>query len=149
MEKEIILIKDVDGLGKQGDIMRVAPGFARNFLFPKALAAPATPKAVKMLELESKRREAEQKKAGEKLREQAGKLSRVSCTISVMAGEDGKLFGSVSAQDIADSLTQAGFEIDKKQVVLPEPLKELGVFPVSVTLAPGITAAVKVWVVEK
>ncbi|MCX6355596.1 MAG: 50S ribosomal protein L9 [Candidatus Aureabacteria bacterium] len=148
MEMEIILMQDVNGLGAQGDIMKVSHGYARNFLFPQKLAAPATPAHVKMLEMEKKRKEAEARRAMVELRKEAGKLSAASCTIPARAGEDGKLFGSVTAQDIADQLVKAGFAIDKKQIVLPEPLKELGVFTVEVKFHQDITAPLKVWVVE-
>ncbi|MCX6338759.1 MAG: 50S ribosomal protein L9 [Candidatus Aureabacteria bacterium] len=149
MQKEIILMQDVPGLGAQGDVVKVAEGYARNYLFPQKLAAPATPKYVRMLELEKKRKEAEAKRALEQLRQEAEKLSQASCTIAVEAGEDGKLFGSVTAQDIAESLEQAGFTLDKKKINLAEPIKELGVYSVELQLYSDITASLKVWVVQK
>ena len=94
-------------------------------------------------------KEAEARRAMGALREEADKLSHASCTISARAGEDGKLFGSVTTQDIADSLALAGFTVDKRQIVLPEPLKELGVFTVEIKFHQDIAAPVKVWVVEK
>lgn len=149
METEIILIQDVNGLGKQGDVLKVAPGYARNFLFPRRMAAPATPQQMKMLEMEKQRTEAEARRALARLREEAEKLSGTSCTITAKAGEDGKLFGSVTAQDIAENLAQSGFAIDRRQIDLPEPLKELGVFTVQVKFHQDISAALKVWVVGK
>lgn len=149
MQTEVILMQDVPGLGKQGDVTRVTAGYARNFLYPKRLAAPATPKHVRMLEMERKRREAEARRAVERVRQEAEKLSQVSCTIAAHAGEDGKLFGSITAQDIADQLEQAGYSVDKRLIDIPEPIKELGVYTVEVRLHADITAAVKVWVVEK
>lgn len=149
METEIVLMKDVQGLGAQGDIKKVSLGYARNYLFPRSLAAPATPRAIKALEIEKKKREAEARRAIEKLRQDAEALSKASCTITVQAGEDGKLFGSVTTQHIAEALEKAGIAVDKKQIELPEPLKELGVFNVTIRLHQEVAAAVKVWVVEK
>lgn len=149
MQKEIILMQDVPGLGAQGNVVKVADGYARNYLFPRKLAAPATPKYVKVLELEKKRKEAEGRRALEQLRQEAERLSQTSCTITVEAGEDGKLFGSVTSQDIAESLAQAGFTIDKKKINLAEPIRELGVYTVELKLYSDITASLKVWVVQK
>jgi len=142
-------MQDVSGLGMQGEVVKVAEGYARNYLFPQKLAAPATPKYVRMLELEKKRKEAEARRALEQLRQEAERLSQSSCTITVEAGEDGKLFGSVTAQDIADSLAQAGFTVDKKKINLAEPIKELGLYTVEVKLYSDITVSLKVWVVQK
>jgi len=149
VQKEIILMQDVPGLGAQGNVVKVADGYARNYLFPRKLAAPATPKYVKVLELEKKRKEAEGRRALEQLRQEAERLSQTSCTITVEAGEDGKLFGSVTSQDIAESLAQAGFTIDKKKINLAEPIRELGVYTVELKLYSDITASLKVWVVQK
>jgi large subunit ribosomal protein L9 len=149
MEAEVILMQDVPGLGSQGDVKRVSPGYARNYLFPKKLAAPATAAYIAILEMEKKRKEAEARRAHVKLKEEAEKLSQISCTISARAGEDGKLFGSVTSHDIAESLAQAGFTVDKKHINLPEPIRELGVYTVEVKLHSDVTAPVKVWVVEK
>jgi len=149
VQTEIILMQDVSGLGMQGEVVKVAEGYARNYLFPQKLAAPATPKYVRMLELEKKRKEAEARRALEQLRQEAERLSQSSCTITVEAGEDGKLFGSVTAQDIADSLAQAGFTVDKKKINLAEPIKELGLYTVEVKLYSDITVSLKVWVVQK
>jgi large subunit ribosomal protein L9 len=149
METEIVLMQDVQGLGVQGDIMKVSQGYARNFLFPRKLAAPATPRHIKALEIEKKKKEAEARRALDKIRLDAEALSKASCTISVQAGEDGKLFGSVTSQHIAEALEKGGFAVDKKQIELPEPLKELGVFNVPIRLHQEVTATVKVWIVEK
>jgi len=142
-------MQDVAGLGLQGDVLKVSPGYARNFLFPKKLAAPATPKHVKLLEMEKKRREAEGRRAVERLRTDADKIGAISCTIAARAGEDGKLFGSVTAHEISDQLAQAGFSVDKRHVILAEPIRELGVYTVEVKLHQDVTALLKVWVVEQ
>ena len=149
METEIVLMQDVQGLGAQGDIMKVSPGYARNFLFPRKLAAPATPRHIKALEIEKKKKEAEARRELDKLRLDSEALSKASCTIPMQAGEDGKLFGSVTSQHIAEALEKGGFAVDKKQVELPEPLKELGVFNVPIRLHQEVIATVKVWIVEK
>lgn len=149
MDTEVILMQDVSGLGVQGDITKVASGYARNYLFPRKLAAPATPKHMKMLEIEKKRKEAEARRVVEKLREEASRIAQLSCTISVQAGEDGKLFGSVTAQDIAASLAGSGVDIEKKRIELPEPIRELGVYTVQVKLHADVAAPLKVWVVQK
>lgn len=149
MEKEIILIKDVEGLGKEGDVVNVVPGYARNYLFPQGMAAPATPKHIKMLEMERKRRETHARKAVEKLKALAEELGKKSITVAVQAGEDGKLFGSVTTHQIADAIREAGLDIDRKKIDFPEPIKELGVYSIEIKLHQEAVATVKVWVVAK
>ena len=145
---EVLLKKEVKNLGKQGDIVKVKDGFGRNYLFPKGLAAPATAKNLKVLEqeklTESKRLE-KVKKSAEEVGE---KLKKISCTIVRHAGEEDKLFGSVTSMDIGDSLRNEGFEIDKKDVLLDEPIKKLGIYQIPVKVHPEITVEVKVWVVK-
>ena len=146
---KVILIEDVDKLGAMGKIIEVNRGYARNFLFPRKLAKPATDSTLKIVEEVKKRKLAKlvkEKRSAEELKE---KLSMVSCTIPVEAGEDDKLFGSVTAQDIAHAFELEGFSIEKKQIVLEEPIKSLGVYHVSVKLHPEVVGAVKVWVVKK
>ena len=146
---KVILIEDVEKLGAMGNIIEVNGGYARNFLFPRKLAKPATDSTLKIVEEVKKRKLAKlvkEKRSAEELKE---KLSMVSCTIPVEAGEDDKLFGSVTAQDIAHAFELEGFSIEKKQIVLEEPIKSLGVYHVSVKLHPEVVGAVKVWVVKK
>ena len=146
---KVILIEDVEKLGAMGNIIEVNGGYARNFLFPRKLAKPATDSTLKIVEEVKKRKLAKlvkEKRSAEELKE---KLSMVSCTIPVEAGEDDKLFGSVTAQDIAHAFELEGFSIEKKQIVLEEPIKSLGVYNVSVKLHPEVVGAVKVWVVKK
>ena len=146
---KVILIEDVEKLGAMGNIIEVNRGYARNFLFPRKLAKPATDSTLKIVEEVKKRKLAKlanEKRSAEELKE---KLSMVSCTIPVEAGEDDKLFGSVTAQDIAHAFELEGFSIEKKQIVLEEPIKSLGVYHVSVKLHPEVVGAVKVWVVKK
>ena len=146
---KVILIEDVKKLGSMGEIVQVKDGYARNFLFPKNLARPATESNLNIIEEIKRKKEAaivKEKKLAEELRD---KLSLVSCTLAVEAGDDDRLFGSVTAQDIANSFEEEGFSIDKRKFILEEPIKKLGVYHVSVKLHPEVSGDVKVWVVKK
>lgn len=146
---KVILIDDVQKLGSMGDIVQVKDGYARNFLFPRNLAKPASSPNLKIIDEIKKRKIsaiAKEKKEAELLKE---KLSFVSCTIPVEAGDDDKLFGSVTAQDIARAFEEEGFSMDKRKIALEEPIKKLGVYHVAVELHPEVTGEVKVWVVKK
>ncbi|MCX6997999.1 MAG: 50S ribosomal protein L9 [Kiritimatiellaeota bacterium] len=149
MAKEVILMADVAGLGKEGDVVRVAEGHLRNYLAPNKLAAPVT--AATRRQLEKKRQGREQQLLQE--REQAVALGKrieeASCTIPVKAGADSKLFGSVTVTDLLAALKAQGLELAKHQLLLPEPLRELGVFQVPVKLHPDLQVSLKVWVVEE
>ncbi len=145
---KVVLRQDQEGLGNRGDVVEVTAGFARNFLLPRRLALESTPKNMKIFE-EERRREAtqerRQRKEGEDL---VKKLTAMSCTIAVEAGQDEKLYGSVTSMDIAEALKKEGIEVDKRKVVLEEPIKSLGIYHVPIKLLPDITAEVKVWVVK-
>src|SRR3989339_16113 len=117
---EVLLKKEVKNLGKQGDIVKVKNGFGRNYLFPKGLAAPATAKNLKVLEQEKLTESKRLEKVKKSAEEVAERLKKISCTIVRHAGEEDKLFGSVTSMDIGDSLRNEGFEIDKKDVLLDE-----------------------------
>jgi len=146
---KVILIEDVKGLGLMGEIAQVKDGHARNFLFPRNLAKPVTKSNLKIIEEIKKKKLiaiAKEKKTAEELKE---KLSLTSCTVSVEAGDDDRLFGSVTSQDIAIALDQEGFSIDKRKIVLKEPIKTLGVYHVTVKIHPEVTGDAKVWVVKK
>jgi len=145
---EVLLKKEVKNLGKQGDIVKVKNGFGRNYLFPKGLAAPATAKNLKVLEQEKLTESKRLEKVKKSAEEVAERLKKISCTIVRHAGEEDKLFGSVTSMDIGDSLRNEGFEIDKKDVLLDEPIKKLGVYQIPVKVHPEITVEVKVWVVK-
>lgn len=146
---EVMLIEPVPHLGDRGDIVNVAPGYARNYLLPKGLAAPVSKEAVQRVE--AARRRAEQAEAERRaaLKEVAERLAAASVTITAAATEEGHLYGSVSAADIAEHLRKEGFEVTEDMVGLEEHIKELGVYPVPVTLEQEITAEVKVWVVQE
>ncbi len=146
---KVILIQDVDRLGKTGQVISVATGYARNFLIPSNKAKVATPGNMKILEVLKKKESAEEAKRVEAARALANRISNLSLTISVEAGEEEKLFGSVTGDIIADALKEEGIEIDKKDIVLDEPIKKLGVYQVAVKIHPEVKASVRLWVVKK
>jgi large subunit ribosomal protein L9 len=146
---QVILQHDVDKLGKSGELVRVRPGFARNFLLPRQLAVPATEAAVRRIEHERAVAIARAEKAKKEARELAAKLEGLAIKIVQKAGEDGKLFGSVTVKDIAAVIAVGGVEIDRKKLVLKDPIKSTGTFEVVVKLLSDVTATVKVEVVAK
>jgi len=141
---QIILQEDVEKLGHRGDVVTVKPGYARNFLLPKKLAVEATPGNMKALE---RIRGALAKKTASELeaaKKQAELLNLVALKFARKTGENDQMFGSVTTGDIADGLKGQGFDIDKRQVQLAEPLKTLGEFPVTVKVFRDVTAEIKV-----
>ncbi len=145
---EVILREDVKTLGKAGAMVRVKPGYARNFLLPHGLAYEATEGNKKRLAAESKAREAKAAMGKSEANAQAAKLADVAITIHAKAGEGDRLFGSITAQDIADELAKAGHEIDKRKIELDHPIKLLGEHTVPVRLHSEVQAAVRVKVVQ-
>ena len=147
---QAILLQDVDRLGERGEVIDVAPGYLRNYLIPRKLAQPSTPGA---LEAARKRQEAADRaaqEASERAQENAQVLGRTVLTISQQAGEDGRLFGSVTAQDIVDAIRDArGLRLDRRKVRLEEPIRNVGTYMVDVEVADGVTAAVKTMVVDQ
>ena len=147
---QAILLADVESLGERGHVVDVAPGYLRNYLIPRKLAQPATAGALE----EAKRRMEAAERAAETRREReaeaAGLLGKTVLTIHQRAGEDGKLFGSVGPKEIVDALREArDLRIDKKQVQLEQPLRELGTFMVEIQLSDGTNAAVKTIISEE
>ena len=143
---QIILQEDVEKLGNRGDVVTVKPGYARNFLLPKKLAVEATPGNMKALE---RIRGALAKKTATELdaaKKQAELLLGVTVNFKRKTGENDQMFGSVTTGDIADGLKAQGLEIDKRQVQLPEPIKTLGEFPITVKVFRDVTAQIKVTV---
>jgi large subunit ribosomal protein L9 len=141
---QAILLKDVETLGERGDVIDVAPGYLRNFLVPRKLAQPATPAAI----AEAQRRRAAAERAAAEAAAQAEQtallLRKTVLSISHQAGDDGRLFGSVTAQEIADAIRQArGVRLDKRRVQLPEPIRTTGTHMVTVEVADGVTADIK------
>ena len=149
MAKELILTSDVPGLGIEGDLVKVADGYARNFLLPRKLAAPVTSMSRRQLEAKQAAREARMRTELEQAQHLARRLEAESVTIPVKAGPEGKLYGAVHAAEIAAALAAQGFAVDRYQVLLKEPLRELGVVNVPVKLHPDLSAVVKVWIVEE
>lgn len=146
---EVILNKDVEKIGKAGTVVQVKEGFARNFLFPHNLAKPATPGSLKKLEQEKQARSAQSAKIKEELLEVKNRLTGLSLTISALAHDDEKLYGSISCHDISEALKREGFSVDKNSIELVEPIKTLGIYEIQVKLHPEITAKLKLWVVKE
>ena len=146
---EILLKQDIDKLGKQGDIVRVADGYARNFLFPRKFAAPATKAAIAQQQVDARRaaKDQEQQQAG--VRELAERIEATSCTVTARAGDEGHLFGSVTEREIVEALNALGFTLDESMIQLEEHIKDTGVFTVPVRLTPEITCTARVWVVAE
>lgn len=141
----VILKRDVKGTGKAGDVVKVSDGYARNMLLPKGLAEEATKNNVHTLEKAKEKREEEEKQAREAAEKQAEKMKNMRVEINTKAGEGGKLFGSITTKDIADALKeQYGMSIDKRKIVLDQPIKEVGVKRVKVRVYPEITATIAV-----
>jgi large subunit ribosomal protein L9 len=146
---EVILREHVDNLGKRGEIVKVADGFARNYLLPRKLALPATEGNRRHVERERKimeSREAQEKAGAEAI---ATRLATVDIAISRRVGDTEQLYGSVTAADIVDFLKSKGFEVDRRKLILPEPLKALGEFDVPLKLHREVTVPLKVKVVKE
>jgi large subunit ribosomal protein L9 len=146
---DVILRQDVDNLGKSGELVSVKDGYARNFLLPRGLAYQATDANRKRLEAEKSARAKKGAAETAAARAVAAKLEPVSLTFTMKAGDGDKLFGSVTAADVAERLGAEGFAVDKKQVELAEPIKALGVYKVPVRLHPDVKPEVRVWVVKE
>ncbi len=146
---EIILTQDVDTLGSAGQVVPVSSGYARNYLFPKRLALPATAANLKKMKKESQLEEIRAARQRTEMAKVAEKLRKVSVTAAVKVGEDDKVFGAVTSQTIVDLLAGKGHKFDRRDINLEEPLKALGQYDVEVKLGQGITGAVKVWVVRE
>jgi large subunit ribosomal protein L9 len=146
---EVLLVKDRERLGREGDIVTVADGYARNFLIPRGFALAASDKTVKLQEKIRADRLAREARERQEFEELAARLSNVSVTTAVKVGEDEQLYGSVNAQDIAGLLEQEGYQIDRKKVLLDTPLKALGVYAIDIRLHPEVTATIKLWVVKE
>lgn len=146
---KVILIKDVNKLGKIGDEVTVKDGYARNFLLPRKEAIEATAGAVKVLEQKKGQAVRKEKKHKEECVAIAEKIASANCTISMEAGDEDKLFGAVTAEMISETLAVDGINVDKRKIVLEEPIKAIGLYNVEVRLHPEVKAEVKVWVIKK
>jgi large subunit ribosomal protein L9 len=146
---DVILLKEVSPLGTRGDTVKVKPGYARNYLFPRKLAIKATESNKRVFEEEESvlaRRDITEMRGA---KAKAEKLSDVSCTITVQVGEEDKLYGSVTAIDVAKELSGQGFDIDKKMIQLEEPIKKVGVYTIDIKLHREVSVPIKVWVVKE
>jgi large subunit ribosomal protein L9 len=146
---QVILQHDVDNVGQSGELVKVRPGFARNYLLPRQLAVPATTAQVNRISHERAVAIAKGDKLKKEMRDLAAKLSGLSIKLERAVGEDEKLFGSVTAKEIEAAVKAKGFTIDRKKLALAEPLKALGTFDVPLKLMSDITATLKVEVVAK
>lgn len=146
---ELILQEDVANLGKAGEVVKVRDGYGRNFLLPRKKAVIADPKNLAELEHHKRVVASKQAKVKKTAEELAERFKSVSITIAREAGEEDKLFGSVTVKDIADALRNEGHVVDRHNIVLAEPLRQLGIFDVSIKLHSEVTGVVKVWVVKK
>lgn len=143
---KVILVKDVDKLGEIGDIVDVADGYGRNYLLPRGYAIAATARNKRQLEHEQRVREQRIAQARKDAEAFAGTLQGISCHFTRKAGEEGKLFGSVTALDIAEKLKEAGFDIDRRRIQLEQPIKNLGEFSIPVRIRTDVSASLKVTV---
>jgi large subunit ribosomal protein L9 len=146
---QAILLKDVEGLGEAGSVVDVSPGYLRNYLSPNRLAQAATDASVAAAQRERERATNAARETEERAQETAALLGKTVLTISHRAGEDGSLFGSVTAKEIADAVRQArGLKLDHRKVRLEQPIRELGTHMIEIEVAPGVMTAVKTMVVE-
>jgi large subunit ribosomal protein L9 len=147
---QAILLKDVESLGKAGEPVDVSPGYLRNYLLPRKLAQPATTASLE----EARRRQEAAERAAQEAEERAGDtaalLSKTVLTIQHRAGEDGKLYGSVTSAEIADAISEArGLRVDRKKIKLDEPIRDIGTYMVEIEVGGGVTASVKTIVAEQ
>ncbi|MCL4233669.1 MAG: 50S ribosomal protein L9 [Deltaproteobacteria bacterium] len=146
---KIILLADVEDVGKIGDTVAVADGFARNFLIPRSLAVAATERSLKQLAHQKRLAENRRRKAVSAAESLKRKIETLQLTIGAKVGEEDKLYGSITSRDIHDALTAQEVDVDKRRIVLDEPIKRTGVFDVPVKLGYEVTAIAKVWVVKE
>ncbi|MBA7626376.1 50S ribosomal protein L9 [subsurface metagenome] len=146
---KVILKEKIENLGNIGDVIEVKDGYARNFLIPKGLALEASPKNLKVLEHEKRMRETAKKKEKEKAVTLAKELENISCTVKVKAGEDDRIFGSVTPLDIKKALDSQGMDVDKRYISLVKNIKTLGIYHALIRLHPEVETKIKVWVVKE
>lgn len=146
---EVILRRDIPKLGKAGDIVRVKDGYARNYLIPKGLAIPANQRNIRALESQRKIILAKAERERKKAQSLAEKLQGLTITLYRRVVEEGRLYGSVSAVDIAKALEEKGYAVDRRQIELENPIKTVGTFEVNVRVAPDIVVPIKVEVIEE
>lgn len=146
---KLILTETVDNLGEAGEVVKVTDGYGRNYLLPQRKAILATSGHLKMLQGRLKQQVAKDSKTQQDAVAFAGQLESVSFTAVVQVGEEDRMFGSVTAQAIGDLLQEKGFDVDRRKILLEEPIKALGIYTVPIQIHPKVTANVKVWVVKE
>lgn len=146
---KVILKEDIKHVGKMGQILDVADGYARNYLIPKGLVAEASTKNIKLLEHEKRIIQERAKKIKNSAQDVASRISSLAISIKAKAGEEGKLFGSITTMDIAEALQKEGVEIDKKKISLEEPIKRLGSYTVNIKLHTDVSAPLNIQVIEE
>lgn len=146
---KVILRENVENLGNIGDIVKVSDGYARNYLLPRNLVIMADENNIKSIEHHQKALAKKKEREKAVASEFAKKIENFSCTISRKVGENEKIFGSVTNADIAEAFKQGGFDIDRRQIHLSEPIRQVGVFPITIKLHQDVTAQAKVWVVQE
>lgn len=145
----IILLEDFEGLGAKNDMVVVKDGYARNYLIPRGKAVEATPESIKKWEYRKKLFELRRNREEEEAKRLKEKLEVLSLTAVVKAGEDERLFGAVTSQTVEELLQHEKLEIDRKKIILPEPIKQLGVYTIPIRLTHQVEAQVKLWVVKE
>ena len=145
---DLILLKDVERVGKEGTVVHVKAGFARNYLLPRGLALPASPHHLKAVEERKRQTQAKAQRLHHDAEGLRQKLESRSLTLKLTLGEQDQAFGAVTAQDITQALAQEGLSVDKHAVLLESPIKALGIYEVPIRLHPDVTATLKVWVVK-
>ena len=146
---KLLLRKNIDKLGKIGEVVTVADGYARNFLLPKELAVHVTPGGIQQIEIEKRKADVIEKEENALYLKLAEELKDFSVTIAAKANEDGKLFGSISAQMISNILIEAGFDVTEDMIIIDEPIKQCDVYNVTVSINPTVKTNIKLWVVKE
>ena len=146
---KIILTESVDRLGESGEIVEVKDGYARNYLLPRGLALAASRSNMAVYGEARRQKDAQQNREKRTAEGLAKRLEKASCTVAVAVGEEDRIFGSVTAQQIADLLNEQGFEVDRRSIQLDDPIRALGVYDVPIRLHSEVEAKVKVWVVKE
>jgi large subunit ribosomal protein L9 len=145
---DVILLEDLTGLGQKGQLVHVKPGYARNYLLPRRLAILAGDKAANLYKELARQRSVHEERKVALARAEAARLDGVEINIPAQANEEDTLFGSVTNGDVADALARAGHTVDKRQIELEDPIKQLGKYDIPVRFFGGVTATVKAWVVR-
>ncbi|HAV42484.1 TPA: 50S ribosomal protein L9 [bacterium] len=146
---EVILREDVKGLGCKNEVVKVASGYARNFLIPKGFALEITPSNLKAIEQEIAREQRHREHELRTAQRLAQKIEEISLTITKAVGEEEKLFGAVTKEEIANGLKEKGINIDKRVLDLSEPIRKLGIYSIGVKLHPEVEAKIKLWVIKE